>query len=251
MEHVKRLVLVPEHMAEQRKKPLVPPLTAQVTEIDSDMQELLQRQDIPIDEKAKLYDQNLQRYLNFYDKRMSKPVRVSVAQPATPANEEKEDKPMPEKDDDEIESDIVDSVPTTMKSRARQLVKKLKANKDIIGWNDQGQMLYKGRPVPGTNIVDLVNDSLRQRKNFNPEGWELFSKALGHLNVPEGVVRNEKRLGLIREYKTKGLPEDLPPQKPHPPLTPVQQKRSKKRRDINSSPYKRTVKTTNPYKWLK
>jgi hypothetical protein len=56
----------------------------------------------------------------------------------------------------------------------------------------------------------LVNDSLRQRKNFNPEGWELFSKALGHLNVPEGVVRNENRLGLICEYKIKGLPEETP-----------------------------------------
>ena len=52
MEHVKRLVLVPEHMAEQRKKPLVPPLTAQVNEIDSDMQNIIQRQDIPIDLSA-------------------------------------------------------------------------------------------------------------------------------------------------------------------------------------------------------
>jgi hypothetical protein len=87
MEHVRRLVLVPEHMAEQRKKPLVPPLTAQVSEIDSDMHTLLERQDIPVDKQAKLYDQSLQRYLNFYDKRMNKPVKVSVAQP--PTTEEK------------------------------------------------------------------------------------------------------------------------------------------------------------------
>ena len=59
MEHVKRLVLVPEHMVDQRKKPLVPPLTAQVQEIDSDMQDIMQRQDIPIDAQAKVYDQNL------------------------------------------------------------------------------------------------------------------------------------------------------------------------------------------------
>ena len=56
MEHVKRLVLVPEHMAEQRKKPLAAPLATQVNEIDSDMQDIIRRQDIPIDEKAKLYD---------------------------------------------------------------------------------------------------------------------------------------------------------------------------------------------------
>ena len=79
MEHVKRLVLVPEHMADQRKKPLVPPLTAQLQEIDSDMQGIMQRQDIPIDAQAKIYDQNLQRYyLTYYDKQINKPLRVNV-----------------------------------------------------------------------------------------------------------------------------------------------------------------------------
>ena len=122
---------------------------------------------------------------------------------------EEEEKPQGkqiEEKPDEIETDILDSVPATMKSRARQLIKKLKANKDIIGWNEQGQMVFKGKTIPRTNIVD---DSLRQRKNFNPEGWELFSKALGRLNVPEGIVRNENRLGLVREYKTKKIPEGL------------------------------------------
>jgi hypothetical protein len=71
-------------------------------------------------------------------------------------------------------------------------------------------MVFKGRSVPSKNIVDLVNDSLRQSKNFNPNGWELFSKVLGHLNVPEGIVRNENRLGIVREYKTKGIPDNLP-----------------------------------------
>jgi hypothetical protein len=212
MEHVKRLVLVPElaeHMVEQRKKPLTAPLTTQVNEIDSDMQDIIHREDIPIDEKAKLYDQNLQRYLTFYDKRMNKPLRVNVIQP--PPGEPQGEQPTEETEaSDEIETDIMDSVPATMKSSARQLIKKLKSNKDLIGWNEQGQMVFKGRSVPTTNIVDLVNDSLRQRKNFNPSGWELFSKVLGHLNVPEGIVRNENRLGIVREYKTKGIPEHLP-----------------------------------------
>ena len=232
MEHVKRLVLVPEHMADQRKKPFVPPLTAQVQEIDSDMQDIMQRQDIPIDAQAKMYDQNLQRYLAYYDKQMNKPLRVNVIKPMVPEKEEKtQGEQIEEKPDD-----ILDSVPATMKSRTRQLIIKLKANKDIIGWNEQGQVVFKGSTIPGTNIVDLVNDSLRQRKNFNSEGWELFSKALGHLNFPEGIIRNENRLGLVREYKTKGIPEEVP--KPTTPLTRVQTAKKKKRRDVMSSPYK-------------
>ena len=94
-------------------------------------------------------------------------------------------------------------------------------------------MVFKGRSVPSTNIVDLDN-SLRQRKNFNPHGWELFSKVLGHLNVPVGIVRNENRLGIFRECKTKGNPEHLPP----PPPPRVQQEKRKKPRDDISCPYK-------------
>ena len=121
MEHVKRLVLVPEHMVDQRKKPLVPPLTAQVQEIDSDMQDIMQRQDIPIDAQAKVYDQNLQRYLTFYDKRMNKPLQVNVVKPAVPEDEEKAQGEQIEEKPEEIETDILDSVPATMKSRTRQL----------------------------------------------------------------------------------------------------------------------------------
>ena len=97
-----------------------------------------------------------------------------------------------------------------MKSRAQQFIKKLKSKKDLIGWNEQGQMVFKGRSVPSTNIVDLVNDSLCQRKNFNPDSWELFSKVLGHLNVPKGIVRNKNCLRIVRKYKTKVIPEHLP-----------------------------------------
>jgi hypothetical protein len=174
MEHVKRLVLVPEHTVKQRKKPLAAPFATQFNEIDSDMQDIIRRQDIPIDEKAKLYDQNLQRYLTFYDKRMNKPLRVNVThtdQAEEPQREQSSEETEPS---DEIETDIMDSVPATMKSRARQLVKKLKSNKDLVCWNEQGQMVFKGRSVPSTNIVDLVNDSLRQRKNFNSDSWEFL-----------------------------------------------------------------------------
>jgi hypothetical protein len=198
------------------------------------MQDIIRRQDIPIDERAKLYDQNLQCYLTFYDKRMNKPLQVSVThtdQAEEPQGEQPSEETEPS---DKIETDIMDSVPATMKSRARQLMKKLKSNKDLIGWNEQGQMVFKGRSVPSTNIVDLVNDSRRQRKNFNPDGWELSSKVLGHLKVPEGIVRNENRLGIVGEYKTKGIPEHLP-------TTPrVQQEKRKNADNINS-----------PYKWLK
>ena len=52
----------------------------------------------------------------------------------------------------------------------------------------------------------------------------------------KGIVRNENRLGLVREYKTKGIPEGVP--KPTTPLTRVQTAKKKKPRDVMSSPCK-------------
>ena len=68
MEHVKRMVLVPEHV---ERKPLILPLTAQVNYLDSEMDSLLRRQDLTQDKKANMHNQILQQYLTYYDKRMS------------------------------------------------------------------------------------------------------------------------------------------------------------------------------------
>ena len=157
MEHVKRLVLVPEHMAENttERKPLVPLLTSQVNHLDGEMSSLLKRQDVTEDEKARLYSQILQRYLGYYDKRMSQPVRVSVVA-SKPTTEKPATQPEPVDLPDNVEADIMESVPPTMKTRARQLVKKLKENKDLITWDDKAQLVYEGKPIPGSNVVNLV-----------------------------------------------------------------------------------------------
>ena len=80
MENVKRLVLMPEHMAENttQSKPLVPPLTSQVNHLDSEMDIVYLRDKTSLKMKKLVYSQILQPYLNYYDKRMSQPVRVSV-----------------------------------------------------------------------------------------------------------------------------------------------------------------------------
>ena len=67
-------------------------------------------------------------------------------------------------------------------------------------------------------------------------GGNCFKKHLTILMFPRvPILRNKNRLGLVREYKTTGIPEGVP--KPTAPLTRVKAAR-KKRRDAMSSPYK-------------
>ena len=46
-----------------------------------------------------------------------------------------------------------------------------------ISCSDKGELTYKGETIRGSNVVDLVNNVLRKRKYFNPQGWETFGEA--------------------------------------------------------------------------
>jgi hypothetical protein len=59
---------------------------------------------------------------------------------------------------------------------------KIKTNRDIT-WDEKGELKYKDKTVQGSNVVDLVNDVLRKRKYFNPQGWEIFGAAIREANV--------------------------------------------------------------------
>ena len=50
--------------------------------------------------------------------------------------------------------------------------------KDIhnLTWNEQGAVSYKGKRIHGSNIINLINDAIRQRKGVEPRGWKTFSK---------------------------------------------------------------------------
>ena len=64
------MVLVPEYTLErlqQRQKILTPPVTQTLRNLDVEMSEILSNKHLDDEEKAKLYNQALQRYLTFYD----------------------------------------------------------------------------------------------------------------------------------------------------------------------------------------
>ena len=73
------------------------------------MQTILEREDLSADERLKLYDQSLYRYLNVYDDYTPRPVAVA---------------PEPVKQD-LVDDEILDSIPKTMKAKAQLLLKKI------------------------------------------------------------------------------------------------------------------------------
>ncbi len=209
---MKELTLINRyHQTQERPKPPVEQRVKVMDTLDKKMQTILEREDLSADERLKLYDQSFTRYLNVYDDYRPRPVAVA---------------PEPVKQD-LIDNEILESVPKTMKAKVQLLLKKMKSSPDI-SWNEKGELKYKGETVQGSNVVDLVNDVLRKRKYFNPQGWETFGEALREANVPQDLIGHEDRWRYITQ--TKRTPRSRKRQQSPSPIRPYSPKTPRNRR---------------------
>ena len=177
--------LVDAKMLERMQAP-IDPLHRTLNSLDSDMQSILQRSDMTDEEKVQAYNQVLQRYLE-YKRTGGESTKPSVVQT---------------KPTFDVEKDVMRTIPKTMKRKAEALMERIKDDPDV-SWNSRGEFVYRGTVIAGSNIVDLVNDMMRQRKGFEPRGRFEFARALRHTNVPQDLVGNRGMWGWMhRESAT-------------------------------------------------
>ena len=214
MEHTKMYHLVEPRILEnlERQQGIPDPRLTKYHKLDDDMQSLLtdNRPTTTDDETLKVYNQKLMRQRMMQDQYANHrpPVKVEVVQPSNvaanlaanvasdPASDSASGSHPPTFDDTERE--IYDSVPKSMQRKAKLLIDKIKSRSDIR-WNDKGELVYKRKVVPGSNIVDLVNDTMRKRKRFQPTGWEVFATGLKEANVPQELVGNPRQWDYMKK----------------------------------------------------
>ena len=97
-------------------------------------------------------------------------------------------------------ADTVEILPLSIQKPARQLLERLSRRKDLISWNESGEVVIGGRQLVGSHIGDLVGDVLRSRKTETPLR-ESFLSVLSQANVPDEFVRNKAALVRYREIK--------------------------------------------------
>ncbi|KYQ47383.1 hypothetical protein ALC60_13594 [Trachymyrmex zeteki] len=91
---------------------------------------------------------------------------------------------------------IVESVPKSYRKHARLLLKHLlqKAVPGRINWNERGIVTIEGNVVKDSNITDLINDAMRERKTVKATGRNQFARLLCALNISSALVRNKRLL---------------------------------------------------------
>jgi len=84
---------------------------------------------------------------------------------------------------------ILSAIPKNYRTRARALINHISADgQHRLQWNGRGELVYHGKVIPGSHITDLLKNSQRQYKHFQPVGQQEFRAGLKELNIPSGLM---------------------------------------------------------------
>ena len=128
MRHSKKMVLVLEEALqrhEQRQRLETSPLMGTMMHKDTQMSDILQQDDVPDDDKQKLFNAYFERFLEL---RRQKETPSPVKKVEQRAESQLSD------------ADVVKPIPRTMRPRATALLSHLKAKPVVITWDKTGQV---------------------------------------------------------------------------------------------------------------
>ena len=192
MAHVMKMALVDPILLETLRTPKQSPSDPTLRDLDAEMTSILDRPDIDVSEKVRLYNHTLLRYNDMIKTHANKPTRVVVVNDEKVGNEDNND------EENDTLSEVVATMPKSLQLKARMLTAGLKK---MVDWNYRGELLHEGVAIPGSNITDLVHDLVRRRKTFEPVGWQQLAGQLRGSKVPMELVGNIARRQHIQKGK--------------------------------------------------
>lgn len=156
-----------------------------INKLDAEMTDVLERNDLSEDDKANLYQQTLQRFL--HHTRNKAPISLTLKSPSEQSTVENDTgTPQTTEVKDDVVPEILDGIPKTHQRKAKIILDKIKSS-DVMKWNSKGELVYNDTVLPGSNVTDLINDATHSKKDFNPYGWQYFTRGLAEINIPESL----------------------------------------------------------------
>ena len=193
MEFSKKLVLVPEDRLNSFVQDYV-------SDMDKKMHKILQQKTLEDKEKASLYLQVLQNYINFQKPTPKHPPEMELHSEIDPKRDgshvENDDEPVIKEEKEaenrkteeetnltHMKKQLIEKVPVRYKDTAGGILDFLKNENNILTWTPKGEIVFKGTLIPRTHIVDLINSLLRKSK-VRPKGHDVFLKGLKEARLP-------------------------------------------------------------------
>lgn len=173
MEHARKLVLLPRESAERVKQFLADDALKTVqtpgttlSRLDAEMNEILNTSTCKDEyEKWARYQRVLERYLHFKNRDDGSIRELKGNNQHASINhqdiEKRRDKESQESE--EIDANVLESIPKKYRSTGAKLLRHLRVN-GSIKWEDNGSIAVGGLPIKGANVIDLLNDTMRDSK---------------------------------------------------------------------------------------
>ncbi|CAK1582677.1 unnamed protein product [Parnassius mnemosyne] len=218
MENAKKMILIEPGLIEKLKQENK--VNSNLSRLDIEMQNIMNSK---TEDRKKwiLYLQTLQRYLHFTEEDRQ-PLKLPIYSDTSneDSNESKigfknkdrdlktsvdieslleENRSIKSKENDEnplyTPAQILSLIPKTYHKKGQLLLNLVETSKSKMHWDNEGTVIIDSEKIPGSNIVDLINDSLRPLKRSDPVGWVRFAEALKDIKVPLTYIGNPRRLG--------------------------------------------------------
>lgn len=201
MTHVKKMLLVDPVQLQTRQRPVPDALGTTISTLDQTINDILADNTVDEYTKARQYSQALQRYLTLSDKYRDQPLgKVEIKESLKPATTEEPQSTLKQ----EPQSTLHQTLPPTLRSKGEALLNHLESVPGIK-WDNKQQLVIDEKTVPKSNVVDLIDDLVRDRKTAKPPpGWSELATVLKRVNTPRALIANSKRrLDLIQDRPTR------------------------------------------------
>lgn len=232
MEHTKKMTLVPEELARavQASMGSSQPTRKVLSNLDESIRSILESDNVSDKEKVVLYHETLQKYLQLQQQE-ARPtsIHLRVSEQPSPGSNVQDALPKSEMErTSSIREQVLKMLPVTLKHKATLLMDHIlkQPEDDLWSWNRRGELIFNGRVIGGSNMIDLMYDVLKDRKMVEPTGWQYFLHVLRDANVPESLIMNKDRREILQQIKLKNIGASKSP-KVLPQTPPIVTTRSK------------------------
>jgi hypothetical protein len=185
----KKMRLVPDDLIDMIKRRDVqqssPELDA-VVRLDKQMEAILADKNLSLEEKVQKYNDTLGVYLTFRNQVQS---MNTVQRQSHPSSVEQEKDFRGDKKTEVEVDQILQTLAKSHRQKAKQLLDILNKSGNVR-WNDNNELIIDGDQIYGSNIIDLVYDTVARKKTKNPTGAPEFNKVLDKLAVPRMLRGN-------------------------------------------------------------
>jgi len=222
MASFKKMKLVPEMEYDRLKMKEVrdyDPELRTLSFLQSEIDDILNNSNLDAESKMRLFQAAQYRFSSIKERQPEEIKYTSASLPVPPTPVLVPPTPvLPPPAADPIPRDmnhdkILNNIPVFQRNKAENFLDLLTEDPDQVTYNNKYQLVVAGKPVKGSNIIDLIRNLYVKRKNYMPKGQRAFLTAIRRLNMPNTLIQNTEVLDRLKATKPRKIAAYKPKQK--------------------------------------